>query len=87
MRRTFLHRIVLSAFIFFFVNSSSFSQNGTITGLKNGKELLQAATVSLGVVTKLTDHNGEYSFSVKPELSQTKSSFAGIKLSPKSLRL
>jgi iron complex outermembrane receptor protein len=67
MRRTFLHRIVLSAVVFLFVNSSSFSQNGAITGrVQYGKEVLHDATVSLGDKIKLTDKNGEFSFSVKP---------------------
>jgi iron complex outermembrane receptor protein len=67
MRRTFLHRIVLSAFVFLFVNSNCFSQNGTITGtVKYGKEILHDATVSLGDKVKLTDKHGEFSFSVKP---------------------
>src|SRR4030095_9742281 len=66
MRRTFFHRIVLSAVVFLFVNSSSFSQNGTITGrVQYGKEVLQAATVSLGNKTVFTNYNGEFSFSVQ----------------------
>jgi iron complex outermembrane recepter protein len=66
MRRTFLHRIVLSAFVFLFVNLNSFSQTGTITGrVKYGKEMLQGATVSLGSKVTLTDRKGEFSFSVK----------------------
>ena len=66
MRRTFLHRIVLSAFVFLFVNLNSFSQNGTITGrVKYGKEALQGATVLVGNKITITDQKGEFSFSVK----------------------
>ena len=51
----------------FFVNNISFSQDITITGkVKYGNEALQAATISLAGQTKLTNDNGEFSFSVKP---------------------
>jgi len=67
MRRTFLHRIVLSSFVFLFVNSRCFSQNSTITGtVKYGNEVLQGATVSMGGEIKLTDKNGAFSLSLKP---------------------
>ena len=47
-------------------NTIAFSQTGTITGrVRFGNEPLEAATVSLGQKTKLTDHNGEFSFSAQ----------------------
>jgi iron complex outermembrane receptor protein len=50
-----------------FSNTISFSQNCIVRGkVKHDKDVLQSATVSLGDKTILTDHNGEFSFSVKP---------------------
>ena len=47
-------------------NTFAFPQTGIVTGrVKFGNEALEAATVSLGQRTKLTDHNGEFSFSVR----------------------
>jgi iron complex outermembrane receptor protein len=67
MRRTFLHRIVLSGSFFLFVNSSSFSQNGTIAGrVKYGLEALQAATVSVDGEIILTDQKGGFLLTLKP---------------------
>jgi len=67
MRRTFFHRIVLSICFLLFVNPSSYSQTGTITGsVKYGKEALQGATVSLGEITVLTDQYGNFSLSIEP---------------------
>ena len=66
MRITYLYRIVVSAIFFLLMNPCSFSQTGIISGkVKYGDEVLQVATVSLGNKTKLTDRNGEFSFSVK----------------------
>src|SRR5215510_2681320 len=80
MRRTSFHRIVLSIFLFLFVNSSSFSQNGTITGsVKYGKESLQAATVSAGKITVLTDQNGNFSLSIEPGTYTLVITYAGYK--------
>src|SRR4030095_4963061 len=67
MRRTFVYNVVLLLMAIFFVNNISFSQDITITGkVKHGNEALQAATISLAGQTKLTNDNGEFSFSVKP---------------------
>jgi iron complex outermembrane recepter protein len=66
MRRTFNCNIAL-LFVLFLVNKVSLAQNAVITGkVKYGNEVLQAATVSLDGQTKLSDANGEFSFSVKP---------------------
>jgi hypothetical protein len=66
MRRTFSYNIVLLFMAIFFVNNISFSQNAIITGkVKYGNEVLQDATISFGGQTKLTNSNGEFSFSIK----------------------
>ncbi|HET9433329.1 MAG TPA: TonB-dependent receptor plug domain-containing protein, partial [Chitinophagaceae bacterium] len=66
MRKIYLH-IILSSGITVFANTISYSQNGIITGkVKYGTETLQSATVSLGNQTIVTDHKGEFSFSIKP---------------------
>ena len=66
MRKIYLH-IIFSSFIIVFANAISYSQNGIITGkVKYGIETLQSATVLLGNQTTLTDHKGEFLFSVKP---------------------
>ncbi|HEU5168151.1 MAG TPA: TonB-dependent receptor, partial [Chitinophagaceae bacterium] len=66
MRKIYLHIILLSVIIVF-ANTTSYSQNGFITGkVKYGTETLQSATVMLGNQTTLTNHKGDFSFSVKP---------------------
>jgi iron complex outermembrane receptor protein len=66
MRITFGCNTVI-LFIAFLVNNVSFSQYAIITGkVRYGNETLQAATVSLGGQTKLTDVTGNFSFSIKP---------------------
>lgn len=66
MRRTFGYNIVLLVTIFF-ANKPSFSQDATIIGrIKYGDEILQGATVSTGNKTTITDHEGKFSFSIKP---------------------
>ena len=50
-----------------FTNNILFSQTTSIKGkVRYGNEVLQAATVSLGNKTILTDHKGEFSIQVKP---------------------
>ena len=34
--------------------------------VRYGNEILQSATITIGEQTKITDNNGEFSFSVKP---------------------
>jgi iron complex outermembrane receptor protein len=66
MRKIFLH-IILPSVIIVLANTISFSQNGIIAGkVKYGTEALQSATVSLGNQTTVTNHKGEFSFSIKP---------------------
>ena len=66
MRKIFLH-IILPSVIIVLANTISFSQNGIIVGkVKYGTEALQSATVSLGNQTTVTNHKGEFSFSIKP---------------------
>lgn len=66
MRKIYLH-IILSSVITVFANTISHSQNGIIRGkVKYRTETLQSATVTLGNQTTFTDHNGEFSFSIKP---------------------
>jgi iron complex outermembrane receptor protein len=80
MRRTYLHRIVLSVIVFLLVKTFSFSQNGIITGkVKYGSEALQAATVSLENKTVLTDNKGEFSLSIKPGNYKLIITYAGYK--------
>ncbi len=67
MKRTGLHRVVLSMIVFLFVNSLSYSQVGVLSGkVSDGKKPLQSATVSVGDKNQLTDNKGEFSFSLPP---------------------
>ena len=80
MRRTFGYNIVLLFMAIFFANNISFSQDAIITGkVRYGNEVLQAATISLGGQTKLTDGNGAFSFSVKPGTYKIIITHAGYK--------
>ena len=66
MRKIYLH-IILSSLIIVFANTTSYSQNGIIKGtVKYGTEILQSATISLGNLIIHTDHNGQFSLSIKP---------------------
>ena len=67
MRRTLTYYTVFAVVFILLVNTTSFSQNGIITGkVKYGEEVLHAASVSLGEQTTLTDQYGTFSFSVRP---------------------
>ena len=80
MRRAYLYRIVVSTIVVLLMNHGSFSQTGIISGkVKHGDEVLQAATVSLGNKTVLTDHNGEFSFSIIQGNYQLIISYIGYK--------
>ena len=66
MRRTSLYRAIVYAIILLLMNPISFSQTGIISGkVRHGEELLQAATISIGNNTMLTNRNGDFSFSIK----------------------
>lgn len=66
MRRTSLYRIVISTIFFLLMDQVSFSQAGIISGkVRHGDEVLQAATVSLGNKSMLTDRNGDFSFTIE----------------------
>jgi uncharacterized membrane protein len=67
MRRTLNYNIVLLVITALLVNNIMFSQDATITGkVKYGNEALQGTTVILGDKSTLTDHNGKFSFSIRP---------------------
>src|SRR4030095_516658 len=67
MRRRCFYKGVLCCIAWVSSVPISFSQNSLVTGkVKHNKEILQSATVSLGNKTALTDHKGEFTFSVKP---------------------
>jgi len=67
MKRKFGCNVVALLITNFLVNNISFSQDVTISGrIRHHNEVLQGATVSLGGKTISTDHNGEFSFRVKP---------------------
>jgi iron complex outermembrane receptor protein len=66
MRKIYLH-IIFSSVIIVFANTISYSQNGSITGkVKYNTEALPSATVALGNQTTVTNHKGDFSFSLKP---------------------
>src|SRR6188474_2095026 len=80
MRRTTGYTIVLLFMAIFFTNGISFSQDAIITGkVRYGNEVLQAATISLGGQTKLTEENGAFTFSVKPGTYKIIITHAGYK--------
>ena len=66
MKKSWSHTLTLSA-VFTLLVSFATAQNGIVKGTVKGSEnVLQAATVSLGNKTMVTDGNGEFSFSIKP---------------------
>jgi iron complex outermembrane receptor protein len=66
MRRTSLYKAIVFTIVILLMNHSLFSQTGIISGkVRRGDGVLQAATVSLGNKTVLTNYNGEFSCSVK----------------------
>lgn len=66
MKKSWSHTLALSA-VFTLLVSFATAQNGIVKGTVKGSEnVLQAATVSLGDKTMITDGNGEFSFSIKP---------------------
>lgn len=67
MRGTFSYNIVLIFIAIFWDGKIVLSQNCTIAGkVRYGNETLQAANISLAGQTKISNDNGEFSFSVKP---------------------
>ena len=80
--------ILFSLVVIFFTNNSLISQDETIAGkVKYGNEILQAATVSLEDKIILTDHRGEFSFSVKPGSYTITITHAGYKKKEESIAL
>ncbi len=66
MKKSWSHTLALSG-VFTLLVSFATAQNGIVKGTVKGSEnVLQAATVSLGDKTMITDGNGEFSFSIKP---------------------
>jgi len=65
MKKNLLHKIILVT-VFILLTVAVSSQTAIIRGIiKNGEEVLPAATVSVGNKTTLTDNKGEFSFSIK----------------------
>ncbi|MDQ6890631.1 MAG: carboxypeptidase-like regulatory domain-containing protein, partial [Bacteroidota bacterium] len=66
MKKSWSHTLNLSA-VFTLLSFFAAAQNGIVNGtVKGGENVLQAATVSLGNRTILTDSSGEFYFSIKP---------------------
>ncbi len=66
MKKFWRHTITFSP-VFTLLVSFAAAQNGIVKGTVKGREnVLEAATVSLGNNTMITDGNSEFYFSIKP---------------------
>lgn len=67
MRVKLSYKIAFTIILNLFVNNTLFAQAGLLTGtVRSGFETLQSATVSIADHTIVTDHNGQFSFSINP---------------------
>src|SRR5215813_8593854 len=87
MRITFPCNAIPSLGFFLSVNTICFSQNAIIKGIiRHGNEILQSATITIGEQTKITDVNGEFSFSVKPGVYTIIITYTGYKKTQQEIK-
>ncbi len=65
--KEFYQRTILLAFAFVLFSPFAFAQNGTVTGTVSGADgVMQAATITAGKTSVLTDNDGRFSLSLNP---------------------
>lgn len=78
MRKYIFHSALSTGFCFLLSVKVLTAQTGIVKGkISNDTEALQAATVSLGNKTTLSDSKGEFSFSVKPGIHAITVTYSG----------
>ncbi len=80
MRMKLSYGIALAIILILFVNNTLYAQTSKLTGtVRGGSENLQSATVAIAGQTIITDHKGQFSFSLAPGTYDINITHAGYK--------